>query len=142
MEKKDRADWLNRQLSSKGIPEYGRAATIAKRIDCSNAVCQGWLQGSLPKDLKLALSFSREFDINLNEWVTGQRMSEADLQNMQDAVLAARRFEKEMGELTDDQFIMVSQLIYKNEQVDKGSIEQTLNVVASIVKGKNGTNGD
>ena len=142
MEKKERADWLNRQLANKGIPEYGRAATLAKRIDCSNAVCQGWLQGSLPKDLKLALSFSREFDVNLNEWVTGVPLSAKDQEDMQNAVLVARRFEKEMGELTDDQFIMVSKLIYENEQADKGSIEQTLKVVASIVQNKNGTNGD
>lgn len=136
MDKSGRAIWLNKKLGDAKIPEYGRAATIAKRIECSNAVCQGWLQGSLPKDLKLAMTFSREFNINLHEWVTGEPMPEAERGRWQTSVKIARRFEREMGELSDDQFIMVTDLIFESNASDTKQIEDTLKVVAHIVSNK------
>jgi hypothetical protein len=115
MEKKERAAWINAKLDEAKVPEYGRAATIAKRIDCSNAVCQGWLQGSLPKDLGLAIRFSKEFGIDLEEWATGASgggtTSESRVPRS-DAVEAARLArEIEQGrELSEDQFLQVVDL--------------------------------
>ena len=141
MDKQERGVWLNGKLSASGIPEYGRAALIARTLDCSNAVCQGWLQGSLPKDMKLALAFGREFSINLNEWVTGQIVQDEEKERFQEAIKIARRFERDMGELTDDQFIMVVQLIHESDYENTAQLEKTLSVVANIATAKSNGSG-
>ena len=112
--KETRARWLSALLESRGVPEYGRAATICKRLGCSNAVVAGWLKGSLPQDLKLGVKFCEEYGLTIKAWVYCETNDYAD--NGSDyisgdrlafIVKQARCFEREHGALTDDQMAHV-----------------------------------
>lgn len=144
MDKENRAIWLNKKLDQASIAEYGRAASIARRIECSNAVCQGWLGGSLPKDIVLALKFCKEFSLSLQEWATGEVSEPENKSRWLEAIKSAREFENEMGELTSDQFVMVVELILKHDSEPNGngsSVRDTLSAVVKIVGNGNGNCG-
>ena len=104
--KEQRAEWLGRKLDSLNISEYGRAAGLAKIVGCSNAVCQGWLGGSLPKDFALGLKLCNELGLSAWEWVSGETSKEQIIKRS-DAVEAARwarEIEQNM-KLSEDQFM-------------------------------------
>ena len=71
-DKETRADFLNKEFDKKGIARWGRASYIKNRIKCSNASAAAWLEGSLPKNLDMAIKFCDIFDIDLYQWVNGE----------------------------------------------------------------------
>ena len=112
--KETRAEWLSALLDSRGVPEYGRAATISKKLGCSNAVVAGWLKGSLPQDLKLGVKFCEEYGLTIKAWVYCETNDYADNgsdyisgDRLSFIVKQARCFEREHGALTDDQMAHV-----------------------------------
>lgn len=69
---KKRAEYLNEQLSQRGIATWGRASEISRRVGCSNATADAWLKGSLPKNLQMGIKFADEFELDFYEWSTGK----------------------------------------------------------------------
>lgn len=118
----ERKVWLNRKLSQKGVAEYGRASAISRKLDVSNAVVQGWLGGSLSRDLEVAIRFSEAYGFSVEEWVTLIPVENKNNESWKDYVLAAKEFEAEHGNLTTKQFMFIVELIandsamYKNNQ--------------------------
>ena len=146
MTQEERAKWLNEKLDSLGVPEYGRAAAIAKNCDVSHPAAVGWLKGKISRDIPSAISFCNYYKIDLQEWATGipgeTKMGSADLL---DAVVQARAFERATGELTDEQFKAVVQIIV-NDEHEEQSAANTLTKLATVFnlpnRNKNGGNGD
>ena len=71
-DKEARAAFLNEELDKKGIAGWGRASHIKNKVGCSNASAAAWLEGSLPKNLDMAIKFCDVFDIDLYQWVNGE----------------------------------------------------------------------
>lgn len=71
-DKESRAAFLNEELDKKGIAGWGRASHIKNKVGCSNASAAAWLEGSLPKNLDMAIKFCDVFDIDLYQWVNGE----------------------------------------------------------------------
>ena len=146
MTQEERAKWLNAKLDSLGVPEYGRAASIAKNCDVSHPAAVGWLKGKISRDIPSAISFCNFYKIDLQEWATGKAApAKMDAQNVLDAVVQARQFERASGELTDEQFKAVVELIV-NDNGGSQSAANTLTKLAVVYKlsdrQKNGENGD
>lgn len=146
MTQEERAKWLNKKLDDLGVPEYGRAAAIAKNCDVSHPAAVGWLKGKISRDIPSAISFCNYYKIDLQEWATGEPAPvKMDAQDVLDAVVQARQFERATGELTDEQFKAVVELIV-NDNGESQSAANTLTKLATIHnlsdRKNNGANGD
>ncbi len=98
MTKDERATWIAQALERAGIALYGRASRISKDLGCAKAASTGWLNGSLPRDLELAFRFADFYEIDLREWVTGEKSIAArgqSIENMRHAIKLVRQFEYE-----------------------------------------------
>lgn len=97
-DKETRAAFLNEELDKKGIAGWGRASHIKNKIGCSNASAAAWLEGSLPKNLDMAIKFCDVFDIDLYQWVNGEsrglNVTEKQLTTL---LLRCKAFEDEYG---------------------------------------------
>lgn len=133
--KEDRGDWLEKTLDARGVPRYGRAAHICKKIGCSNAVTAGWLRGSLPQDLKLAMNFCREFEINLYNWVYLDGGGEFNAENggipaerLLFTVKMVREYERDHADISDEQYAWLMQRL-----ANATSPNDTLNDIAQVI---------
>lgn len=112
MNQKERAEWLKKKLDGLHLPVWGRAAAIAKATGASHPAANGWLSGKLPRDLELAVSFCEAYSINMKEWVTGRDPADSARDGpLQKAFMLARDFEKKTGDLTNQQFLAVVDLL-------------------------------
>ena len=107
MTKEERAVWIAQALERAGIALYGRASRISKDLGCAKADATGWLNGSLPRDMELAFRFADFYEIDIREWVTGEKTragSEPDRTKVADAIRLVKRFEAdtEIGWGVDD----------------------------------------
>lgn len=128
-----RSVWLAKRLDEHGVPEYGRAASISKKVGCSNAVAQGWLGGSLAKDMVQGLKFCDAYGFTVREWVTGEAAQSEDKLSFINSVRLAKQFEEDTGYLNVDQFVMVTELIIADSE--KGEVlANNLTAIAKIVK--------
>ena len=97
-DKESRAAFLNEELDKKGIAGWGRASHIKNKIGCSNASAAAWLEGSLPKNLDMAIKFCDVFDIDLYQWVNGEsrglNITEEQLTSL---LLRCKKFEDRYG---------------------------------------------
>ena len=97
-DKQTRAAFLQEELDKKGIAGWGRASHIKNKIGCSNASAAAWLEGSLPKNLDMAIKFCDVFDIDLYQWVGGEsrglNVTEKQLTTL---LLRCKAFEDEYG---------------------------------------------
>lgn len=97
-DKETRAAFLNEELDKKGIAGWGRASHIKNKVGCSNASAAAWLEGSLPKNLDMAIKFCDVFDIDLYQWVNGesrgQNITEKQLTHI---LLRCKTFEDRYG---------------------------------------------
>jgi len=133
--KKDRGDWLEKILDARGVPRYGRAAYICKKIGCSNAVTAGWLRGSLPQDLKLAMNFCSEFQINLKAWVYLDDGADLTMENggipgerLMFTVKMVREYEREHPGMSDEQFAWLMQRL-----ANTNTPNDTLQDIAQVI---------
>lgn len=132
MNKEDRSNWIEKKLNAAGMPAYGRASAISRALGCSNAVAQGWLNGSLAKDMELGLRFADQYNFSLREWVSGNTDNSIDMRWLS-SIRLAREFEEEFGALTAQQFILVVELVAGD---DKGGtfFADNLSAIAKIIK--------
>ena len=94
--KTERAEFIARMLDLAGIPKYGRASRISRDLQCAKAAATGWLHGSLPRDMELAFRFADFYEIDVREWVTGEKPPPTtDLEKMKYAIRLVKRFEAE-----------------------------------------------
>tara|TARA_Y100001972_G_scaffold50309_1_gene61814 strand:+ start:1072 stop:1500 length:429 start_codon:yes stop_codon:yes gene_type:complete len=133
--KRNRGEWLEKILDARGVPRYGRAAYICKKIGCSNAVTAGWLRGSLPQDLKLAMNFCSEFQINLKGWVYLDDGADLTMENggipgerLMFTVKMVREYEREHPGMSDEQFAWLMQRL-----ANTNSPNETLNDIAQVI---------
>jgi hypothetical protein len=133
MQKGDRAKWLEKKLDSYGMPSYGRASAISRDLGCSNAVAQGWLNGSLAKDMELGLRFADKYKFTLRQWVTGEDPASDLRPKAMYAIRMAREFEEEFGALSIDQFMLVVELI-GNAGQGANLFADNLSAIAKIIK--------
>jgi hypothetical protein len=133
MNKEDRSKWLEKKLNAAGMPAYGRASAISRALGCSNAVAQGWLNGSLSKDMELGLRFADQYNFTLREWVYGEDADRGLDMRWLSSIRLAREFEEEFGRLTAEQFILVVELVASD---DKGGafFAENLSAIAKIIK--------
>ena len=133
MNKGDRSKWIEKKLNTAGMPAYGRASAISRALGCSNAVAQGWLNGSLAKDMELGLRFADQYNFTLREWVTGEEADRGLDMRWLSSIRLAREFEEEFGALTAEQFILVVELVAGD---DKGGVffAENLSAIAKIIK--------
>ena len=141
--KEDRGVWLNAHLDSQDVPQYGRAAHITKRVGCSNAVAAGWLRGSLPQDMALAIKFADDFHVPLRNWVYAcndgvvSPGSGGIPANRVDYVIKmARKFERDEGELSDEQFVYIVKKLAAERDT-----ERTLSEIGQVIDLFGGRNG-
>ena len=97
-DKESRAAFLNEELDKKGIAGWGRASHIKNKVGCSNASAAAWLEGSLPKNLDMAIKFCDVFDIDLYQWANGEsrglNITESQLTSL---LLRCKKFEDQYG---------------------------------------------
>ena len=144
-DKERRAEWLDKKLTSLGVPSYGRASQISKEIQCANPVVTGWLRGSLPSSMDLCFKFCDRYGINPKAWWRCEEVEEDFIssKHLAEVLKLARQFEKTYaGELNDDQYFWVVKTI--NESGVENAV--TSNTIAEVLslfpdnKRKNGGN--
>jgi hypothetical protein len=127
IKKKQRAKWLDQMLTKKGHDKYGRATRISKHLKCGMSTVQGWMRGSLPRDMELAYRFCQEYGIDMVEWVSlepgewrGETPSVEDMQIVIDAIGKTIEFDISLVSedtprpLSASSFVKVFQVILKN----------------------------
>lgn len=118
--KERRAVIVNAALDKAGVPNWGRAGIIKSAIGVSPATASGWLTGSLPKDPHALLKFSDKYDLDVHEWVFGEKsattqggLSEEKIKSfavkIKDFELASEK------SLTSEQFAKLFLLLARNE---------------------------
>ncbi|MBJ34083.1 MAG: hypothetical protein CMC89_05085 [Flavobacteriaceae bacterium] len=116
IEKKDRANLLDKHLTGIGLPTYGRSTIIRKDMKASPATVQGWLAGTLPSDLMTTLNFCDKYGICPWYWATGVIQYELkDRHSYKSISKYIRNFEQENNAcLNDDQYDEIFDLMYRN----------------------------
>ena len=132
--KLERAEWIAGVMTRYGYPEVRvRSAAIRKATGASPNVANGWLRGSLPKDMLMADQFCDAFDTDMRSWVhaSDKPVTEDYRQEkeIRDAVFKAKTFEEEMGHLTPETFVEVFSVIYKESRGEM-SLDDALGLMA------------
>ena len=133
-DKERRAVWLDKKLTSLGVPSYGRASQISKELECANPVVTGWLRGSLPSSMDLCFRFCDRYGINPKSWWLCKEVEDDFIaaKDLQEVLSLARQFEKQyMGELSDEQFHWVVKTISANG-VENEAITQKIGEILSL----------
>lgn len=149
MNQKERAEWLKKKLDALHLPSWGRAAAIAKATGASHPAANGWLSGKLPRDLELAVAFCEAYSINMKEWVTGRAPVDSLQQGpLHKAFMLAREFEKNTGDLTNQQFLAVVDLLLSDNSggevaaANLGKMATIFNLSEVKQKANGGSHGD
>jgi len=139
-DKEARAAFLNEELDKRGIAGWGRASHIKNKVGCSNASAAAWLEGSLPKNLDMAIKFCDVFDIDLYQWVNGEsRGLNITQQRLTELLVLAKVFEdKHNVDLTAKQLAGLVVMGLKNTQEMKGFLVNLKNFLG----GDNGETKD
>ena len=128
MLKPDRADWLKETLNNKNVPEYGRASTISRDMQCAKAAATGWLSGALPRDMALGFRFADRYDFDVREWVMGTKQNPQTAE-WENAIKTARAFEKTVADMSDDQFMMIVKLAMSKKDEELGALITALGTI-------------
>ena len=128
MLKIDRAEWLKETLNNKNVPQYGRASTISRDMQCAKAAATGWLSGTLPRDMALGFRFADRYEFDVREWVMGttQNPQTAEWEN---AIKTARAFEKTVADMSDEQFMMIVKLAMSKKDDELGALISALGAI-------------
>ncbi len=128
MLKLDRADWLKETLNNKNVPEYGRASTISRDMQCAKAAATGWLSGALPRDMALGFRFADRYEFDVREWVMGTKQNPQTAE-WENAIKTARAFEKTVADMSDDQFMMIVKLAMSKKDEELGALITALGTI-------------
>ena len=141
--KKHRKDWLRKALDGFGLENYGRATQMSSELGCSMSTVQGWLRGSLPRDLELAHKVSVTYKIDLIEWITlepsRKLIPQADDDLVLQAVLMTKEFEvKQGGEgfvspLNPESFTKVFTILLGHLSGDTPTMSDTMNFMHAFI---------
>lgn len=137
---------MSEVMTKNGYPEQrGRAAAIRKATGASPNVVNGWLRGSLPKDMIIADTFCEAFETDMRSWVHASHKPPIENyrqeREMREAVFKAKTFEEEKGHLTAETFVEVFSVIYKEARGEM-SLDDALGLMALNQESKpDGTNG-
>ena len=93
--KKDRKEWLRTALEDYGVESYGRATQMSEALGCGMSTVQGWLRGSLPRDLVLAQRVAETYQFDLVEWITLRPSKSSSRSQNNEQVLQAVKMTKE-----------------------------------------------
>jgi len=81
-------------LDAAGVPNWGRAASIVKRVGCTPASAQAWVRGSLPSEPERLIQMCDEYDIDLYLWVDFKsRKKTESIGELLEAVIYVKDFE-------------------------------------------------
>ena len=128
MLKPDRADWLKETLNNKNVPEYGRASTISRDMQCAKAAATGWLSGALPRDMALGFRFADRYEFDVREWVMGTKQNPQTAE-WENAINTARAFEKTVANMSDEQFMMIVKLAMTKKDDELGALISALGTI-------------
>jgi hypothetical protein len=145
--KKCRSVWLDKVLTAKGYNNYGRATEISKRLHCGMSSVQGWMRGSLPRDMELAYRFCETYGVDMVEWVSlepsewrGETPSLEDMQIVVGAIRNTIDFELSLvtretpRPLSISSFVKVFQIILKNLREPDLASTESLEFIHDFVK--------
>lgn len=141
-----RKTWIENLMVRNGFPSSrGRAAAIRKATGANPGTVNGWLRGSVPKDLILAQKFCDAFNTDTRSWVHASDIPVTEdyrqEKEIRDAVFKAKSFEEEKGHLTPETFVEVFTVIYKESRGEM-SLDDALGLMALNQEKKvNGGNG-
>ena len=128
MTKTERAEWLDKTLHDRGVPLYGRASTISRDMQCAKAAAHGWLTGALPRDMQLGFRFADQYDFDVREWVTGEKQNPLSTQ-WESAIKTARAFEKNVFNMSDEQFMMIVKLAMTKGEDEMSGLVNELGII-------------
>jgi hypothetical protein len=151
--KKRRAKWLDQKLTDHGYQRYGRATEISKTLSCGMSSIQGWMRGSLPRDLELAHKFCKQYKLDLVEWISLEQSELGsnspkleEMQTVVDAVLQSKEFEESLTTLERPHplnsvtFVKVFQIILKSLREPGSSAVDSLDFIHSYVESERAIN--
>tara|TARA_B100000519_G_C14050579_1_gene347191 strand:- start:190 stop:621 length:432 start_codon:yes stop_codon:yes gene_type:complete len=136
--KTERAEFIARMLDLAGIPKYGRASRISRDLQCAKAAATGWLNGSLPRDMELAFRFADFYEIDVREWVTGEKPPPTtDLEKMKYAIRLVKRFEAETQiEWGTDDFIEQVGVVLDDPKYQERHLADVVSILKKTKSGK------
>lgn len=109
-----RARLIARTLDEQDVPQRGRQSEIVRRTGISKKSVRAILDGSLPRDLRVAVVFINAYGLDLAEWVTGELQPDELLEH---AITMVRAFERGRfgGEpLTDKEFTHLVRMVRRD----------------------------
>ena len=137
----ERAEFVARVLDLAGIPKYGRASRISRDLQCAKAAATGWLNGSLPRDMELAFRFADFYEIDVREWVTGEKPPPTTvLEKMEYAIRLVKRFEAETQiEWGTDDFIEQVKVVLADPAYQERHLADVVSIIEKTKTGKERT---
>ena len=123
--KEERAAIFNRLVEEAGVPSWGRASRVSSDCEVSPATAAGWLSGSLPRDCISLLHCTETYNIDVYEWVTGEKKGQGlNTNKLKASVERLRQYEKDNGVTLDpDKFSSLAVMIYEDEAKGKFLLE-------------------
>ena len=123
--KEERAAIFNRLVEEAGVPSWGRASRVSSDCEVSPATAAGWLSGSLPRDCISLLHCTETYNIDVYEWVTGEKKGQGLSTNkLKASVERLRQYEKDNGVTLDpDKFSSLAVMMYEDEAKGKFLLE-------------------
>ena len=123
--KEERAAIFNRLVEEAGVPSWGRASRVSNDCEVSPATAAGWLSGSLPRDCISLLHCTETYNIDVYEWVTGEKKGQGlNANKLKASVERLRQYEKDNGVTLDsDKFSSLAVMIYEDEAKGKFLLE-------------------
>lgn len=139
--KTERAEFIARTLDLAGIPRYGRASIISRDLQCAKAAATGWLNGSLPRDMELAFRFADFYEVDVREWVTGEKSPPTtDIEKMEYAIRLVKRFEAETQiEWGTDDFIEQIRVVLADPKYQERHLADVVTILEKTKSGKERT---
>lgn len=123
--KLERSVIFNRLVDQAGVPSWGRAKTVSADCGVSAATASGWLNGSLPRDSTSLIRCSEVYNIDIYEWVTGEKKDRSLSQEKLKACIELLRQYETDNQLTlrADKFSDLTIMIYEDESKGKFLLE-------------------
>lgn len=115
--KEQRSTIFNRLVEEAGVPSWGRASRVSNDCEVSPATAAGWLSGSLPRDCLSLLKCADTYDLDIYEWVTGEKKGQGvSIKKLKGSVERLRQYEQDNGVTLDsDKFSSLAVMIYEDE---------------------------
>lgn len=114
--KEERATIFNRLVEKAGVPSWGRASRVSSDCEVSPATAAGWLSGSLPRDCLSLLHCTETYNIDVYEWVTGQKKGQGlNTNKLKTSIERLRQYETDNGvRLDPDKFSSLAVMLYED----------------------------